>query len=164
MTEDPSPDPMLTRVNRVLTAEAVLLDAQDYSGWLAMWDARGLYIVPTAFEPSEDYARSLNFIYDDADMRQRRVQRLESGASLAMSPPTRTVRTVSLVRLTARERDAVVVESSLLICASRMGIQRLLACQVEHRINLAGVAPRLLRKVVRLVDADTAQADLTFLL
>ena len=164
MTDDPSHDRILAQAQTVLIREAVLLDGQDYDGWLTMWDQHGLYIVPTEFEPVDDYARVLNFIYDDQDMRQRRVQRLVSGASLAMSPPTRTVRTISLVRLTHLGVHTATVASSLLLCANRLGNQRLFACQVEHQINFAGEAPLLLRKVVRLIDADTAQPDLSFLL
>lgn len=164
MTESASHDHVLAQAQAVLTQEAVLLDAQDYDGWLTMWDARGFYIVPTEFEPVEDYARALNFIYDDHDMRQRRVRRLVSGASLAMTPPTRTVRTISLVRLIHVGENTAAVASSLLLCANRLGTQRILACQVEHQINFAGAVPLLLRKVVRLIDADTAQNDLSFLL
>lgn len=164
MTDGESHDRVLARAQTVLIQEAVLLDAQDYEGWLTMWDQHGLYIVPTDYEPVDDYARVLNFIYDDQDMRQRRVQRLVSGGSLAMSPPTRTVRTISLVRLTHLGEDTATVASSLLLCANRLGSQRIFACQVEHQINFAGEAPLLLRKVVRLIDADTAQADLSFML
>lgn len=164
MIDDPRHDRMLALAHRMVIAEAALLDAQDYAAWLALWDQRGLYIVPTQCEPAEDYARTLNFIYDDDDMRQRRVQRLLSGASLAMSPPTRTVRAISLVRLTHLDQDTATVASSLLLCASRLGHQRLLACHVEHCISITPATPLLLRKIVRLIDADTAQTDLSFLL
>lgn len=164
MTDDPRHYGIFAQAQTVLIQEAVLLDAQDYDGWLTMWDQHGLYIVPTEFEPVDDYARTLNFIFDDQDMRQRRVQRLVSGGSLAMSPPTRTVRTISMVRLTHLGEDTATVASSLLLCANRLGSQRIFACQVEHQINFAGPVPLLLRKVVRLIDADTAQTDLSFML
>ncbi|MBV2149809.1 hypothetical protein KRZ98_16300 [Sphingobium sp. AS12] len=156
---------LLGRANDVLFHEAALLDGQDYAAWLEMWAPDALYIVPTAYESLEDYSTVLNYIHDDADMRRRRVQRLLSGSVHAMTPPSRTLRSVSQVRLLERDalRDEVRVTSSLYILVARSGTQRMIGAQVEHRLRLGSAAP-IAGKICRLLDADQAQGDLTFLI
>jgi 3-phenylpropionate/cinnamic acid dioxygenase small subunit len=161
----PSNADILSRANDILLREAALLDEQDYAAWLEMWTPDALYIVPTSYEPHEDYSVVLNYIHDDADMRRRRVQRLLSGGSHAMTPPPHTLRAVSLVRLLDSDapKGEVRVSSSLFVLVCRGGMQRMIGAQVEHRLRLGSVEP-IAGKVCRLLDADQAQGDLTFLI
>jgi 3-phenylpropionate/cinnamic acid dioxygenase small subunit len=66
--------------------EAEMLDRRDYRAWLDLWDTQGFYVVP--IDPSTtDYAASLNYAYDDQDMREKRVQRMTSGYSASAPMP-----------------------------------------------------------------------------
>jgi len=71
--------------------EADLLDHCSFDEWLALWTPDGRYVVPidqttTAFEDT------LNLVYDDRIMREKRVDRLVSGQSISTSPVARTMR------------------------------------------------------------------------
>ena len=147
-----------------LMAEARILDRQDYSAWLSLWRADGLYVVPATRDAAADPLDSLNYIYDDEDMRQRRVRRLQSGTALVTTPATHTVR--SLSRFVHLETDDGLyhVSSSLLLAASRRSVQRILAADVDHVLDLTGSKALLVRKTVLLINADEPLTDISFIL
>jgi 3-phenylpropionate/cinnamic acid dioxygenase small subunit len=147
-----------------LMNEAHILDRQDYSVWLSLWRADGLYVVPSTRDAEADPFNSLNYVYDDQDMRQRRVRRLQSGTALVTTPTTHTVR--SLSRFVPLETDSSLyrLSSSLLLVASRRSVQRLMAADVDHVIDLTQSEPLLVRKTVTLVNADEPLTDISFIL
>ena len=65
---------LLNKVTAFIWYEADLLDHQEYQTWLSLWDAKGLYIVPTDNNET-DFENTLNLALDDADMRRMRVAR-----------------------------------------------------------------------------------------
>lgn len=146
-----------------LSREAWLLDRKDYQGWIDLWHADGFYIVPATLENVEAES-SLNYIYDDQDMRRRRVQRLLSGASLTATPPTRTVRSLSRIVVLDHADGLARISSSLVLIASRRAVQRVFAADVEHLLDLTGPTPLIVRKTVRLINADEPLTDISFLL
>jgi 3-phenylpropionate/cinnamic acid dioxygenase small subunit len=154
----------LNDASAFLIEEAWLLDSQDYKAWGELWADEGLYIVPSTSN-SDDFENSLNYIYDDSDMRKRRIQRLLSDTTLIMTPPTRTMRMISCVRLNgSQDTDTTNVTSSLQVVASRHGQQTLFAAHVDHTIRWDNDGPRLVTKIVRLVNADQPLTDFSFLL
>ncbi|GCD53419.1 nuclear transport factor 2 family protein [Acetobacter pasteurianus] len=63
----------------LVTLEADLLDDGQFTEWLKLYTQSGFYIIP--IDPdADDYADTLNYAYDDAEMRQKRVERLIGGA------------------------------------------------------------------------------------
>jgi 3-phenylpropionate/cinnamic acid dioxygenase small subunit len=143
--------------------EAELLDRKDYRAWLDLWSPDGYYVVP--IDPlATDFAATLNYAYDDHAMRQLRVQRLLSGYSPAVTDAARTVRTVSRFTLTSDTADVLSVHSAQVIVAYKRGVTTLFAADLEHRINLAGDAPRIEQKIVRLIDSTDALSAIGFLL
>ena len=147
-----------------LMHEAHILDRQDYSAWLSLWSADGIYVVPATRDPSVDPLNSLNYVYDDADMRQRRIRRLQSGTALVTTPSTHTVRSLSRFVPVESDDGLYHLSSSLLLVASRRGVQRLLAADVDHVIDLAKPAPLMVRKTVTLINADEPLTDISFIL
>jgi 3-phenylpropionate/cinnamic acid dioxygenase small subunit len=147
-----------------LIEEAWLLDRQDYHEWGKLWAEEGLYVVP-ADPDTKDFENSLNYIYDDGDMRMRRIQRLLSDTTLIMAPPPRTMRMISCVRLNGDQiADVSSVTSSLQVIASRHGQQTIFAAHVEHFIRWSNEGPKLLNKIVRLINADHPLTDFSFIL
>ncbi len=62
--------------------EADLLDSATYDEWLSLWTDEAHYIVP--IEPGEtDFENTLNYAYDNHEMRKKRVERLVSGQSVS---------------------------------------------------------------------------------
>ena len=143
--------------------EAGLLDRKRYSEWLSLWDPAGFYVVP--IDPNaSDFAATLNYAYDDQDMREKRVQRMLSGYSASAHDAARTVRTVSRFTLTSDTSDEVDVSSSQIIVAYKRGKSTLFAADLMHRISFASGEPRIVQKVIRLIDSTEALSAIGFLL
>jgi 3-phenylpropionate/cinnamic acid dioxygenase small subunit len=143
--------------------EAELLDRRDYREWLELWDPAGYYVVP--IDPNTtDYAATLNYAYDDQHMRELRVQRMTSGYSASASDAARTVRTVSRFTLASDSADVVEVKSSQIIIAYKRGTPTIFAADLTHKISMASGEPRLLEKVIRLIDSTDALSAIGFLL
>lgn len=143
--------------------EAELLDRKDYREWLSLWDPAGFYVVP--IDPATtDFAATLNYAYDDQDMREKRVQRMMSGYSASASDAARTVRTVSRFTLTSDTNDEVEVSSAQIVVAYKRGKSTLFAADLTHRISFASGEPRIAQKVIRLIDSTEALSAIGFLL
>ncbi|SAK68049.1 aromatic-ring-hydroxylating dioxygenase subunit beta [Caballeronia temeraria] len=143
--------------------EAELLDRRDYRAWLDMWDPQGFYVVP--IDPNAtDFAATLNYAYDDQHMRELRVQRMTSGYSASASDAARTVRTVSRFTLSSDSADIVEVKSAQVIVAYKRGVSTIFAADLTHKISLASGEPKLIEKVIRLIDSTEALSAIGFLL
>ncbi|MBN3759005.1 hypothetical protein G3N95_39275 [Paraburkholderia sp. Tr-20389] len=143
--------------------EAELLDRRDYRAWLELWEPSGFYVVP--IDPqTTDYAATLNYAYDDQDMREKRVQRMVSGYSASASDAARTVRTVSRFTLTSDAADVVEVKSAQVIVAYKRSVSTIFAADLTHKISFATGEPRLVEKVIRLIDSTETLSAIGFLL
>lgn len=143
--------------------EAELLDRKDYQAWSALWDPDGHYVIP--IDPdSTDYASQLNYVYDDARMRQLRIERLSSGFSMSAEDAAHTVRTVSRFVLAATEDDLVEVHSAQVVVGYKRGVHTMYAANLRHRIRFGDGPPRLEQKVVHLINASDTLNALGFLL
>ena len=98
-----------------LYAEADVLDAWDYDGWLALFEPGARYEIPTTDYRGWSPSESGSFVCDDWDLIQARVKRLKSRKAHAENPHSRTHRLVSNVRLFA---SAVDPDESLRVTAS----------------------------------------------
>ena len=153
----------LARAIEFIWREAEMLDRRDYRAWLELWDASGFYVVP--IDPqATDFAATLNYAYDDQHMRELRVQRMVSGYSASASDAARTVRTVSRFTLTSDAADVVEVKSAQVIVAYKRGVSTIFAADLTHKISFASGEPRLVEKVIRLIDSTEALSAIGFLL
>ncbi|WP_186196999.1 aromatic-ring-hydroxylating dioxygenase subunit beta [Burkholderia gladioli] len=157
------PDTLLARAVRFIWHEADLLDRREYREWLTLWDAAGHYVVP--IDPaSTDFEATLNYAYDDQEMREKRVDRMISGYSASAVDAARTVRTVSRFTLAGVSEHGVEIRSAQLVAAYKRGTSTLFAADVTHTLRLDGEVPRLARKVIRLIDSTEALNAIGFLL
>ncbi|OUL73741.1 aromatic-ring-hydroxylating dioxygenase subunit beta [Paraburkholderia hospita] len=153
----------LARAIEFIWREAEMLDRRDYRAWLDLWDASGFYVVP--IDPqATDFAATLNYAYDDQHMRELRVQRMVSGYSASASDAARTVRTVSRFTLTSDAADVVEVKSAQVIVAYKRGASTIFAADLTHKISFATGEPRLVEKVIHLIDSTEALSAIGFLL
>lgn len=151
------------RAQRFIWREAELLDRRQYREWLELWDPAGFYVVP--IDPAAtDFAATLNYAYDDHAMREKRVQRMTSGYSVSASDAARTVRTVSRFTMASDEADAITMQSAQVVIAYKRGAITIFAADVTHRLNIDGGEPRLVEKIVRLIDSTEALNAIGFLL
>ena len=148
--------------------EADLLDAQDYTAWLALWTVTGHYVIPIERD-GEDHAAQLNIIYDDHAMRAARVKRLTSGLSMSAGPSARTCRTVSRFRRLDDADGTTVIRCAQHLVEYKYDRTRILAADVTYRLvrlGAGGGGPNLAleRKVVRLINSDDALFGIGYLL
>lgn len=86
-----------------LYAEAALLDAWRLDEWLALLAEDAVYRVPSNDRPDSDPREALFTIADDIHRIRARVKRLQDPHAHAESPPSRTRRHISNVRITGRD-------------------------------------------------------------
>jgi 3-phenylpropionate/cinnamic acid dioxygenase small subunit len=148
---------LITQVSAYLWQEADMLDHAEYAQWLESWTADGLYIVP--IDPQEtDFANTLNYAYDDAGMREKRVARLGSGESISTSPLPRTVRDVSRFRILSNDGSQVTVRCAQNLREFRKDVLKHYAADVTFELVRSGGSFLIRRKIVRLINAtDTLQ-------
>jgi 3-phenylpropionate/cinnamic acid dioxygenase small subunit len=153
----------LGRAIAFIWQEAELLDRKDYEGWGALWADDGYYVVP--IDPdTTDFAATLNYAYDDARMRRLRIERFASGYSMSAADSATTVRTVSRFSLGSTDGDEVEVHSAQLLAAYKRGATTLFAGNLTHRVRFTADGPKLVQKVIRLVNSQDALNALGFLL
>ncbi|MEV5541460.1 aromatic-ring-hydroxylating dioxygenase subunit beta [Saccharopolyspora shandongensis] len=157
-------DPRVVRSIELVWREAELLDRKDYVTWNGLYTEDGHYIIP--IDPqTEDFADSLNMVYDDARMRQMRVTRMIEGYAIAAVDAARTVRTVSRFVPESVSDDEVVLRSAQILIAYKRGHHDIWAGDLVHRIRLSPTGEdRIVQKVVRLVDSEDAVPAAGFLL
>jgi 3-phenylpropionate/cinnamic acid dioxygenase small subunit len=148
---------LISQVSAFLWQEADMLDHAEYAQWLESWTADGLYIVP--IDPLEtDFANTLNYAYDNAAMREKRVARLGSGESISTSPVPRTIRSVSRFRILANDGTNVTVRCAQNLREFRKDVLKHYTADVTFELVRSGGSFLIRRKIVRLINStDTLQ-------
>ena len=158
-------DPRVVRAIELIWHEAAVLDAKDYETWQALYSGDAVYVIPIDRD-AESFDDILNMVYDDARMRRLRVARMTEGFAIAAVDAATTVRTVSRFVPIAVSDGEVSLRAAQVLVAYKRGSHDLWAGDVDHVIRL-GATPaedRIVRKVVRLVDAADAVPAAGFLL
>jgi p-cumate 2,3-dioxygenase beta subunit len=106
-----------------LYAEADILDAWNYDGWLALFQPGARYEIPTTDYLGWSPFESGSFVCDDWDLIQARVKRLKSRKAHAENPHSRTHRLISNVRLhgNSDSDEALRVTASFVVHRARDG-------------------------------------------
>jgi 3-phenylpropionate/cinnamic acid dioxygenase small subunit len=159
-------DPRVLRAIALVWHEADLLDRTEYESWQELYAEDGLYVVPVDAS-TEDFAGTLNMVYDDARMRRMRVTRMTEGYAIAAVDAARTVRTVSRFAVEAVSDTEVTLRSAQVLVAYKRGRHDLWAGEVTHTVRLGrdGAAGDVIAlKVIRLVDSEDAVPAAGFLL
>ncbi len=143
--------------------EADLLDSASYGEWLALWTPTARYVVP--INPgTTDFENTLNYAYDDAEMRQKRAGRLTSGQSVSASPVARTVRMLSRFRILEATADGCHLRCAQMLTEFRRGRERTYAADIEFHLVRTSDGLRIERKVIRLVNASEALGGISYIL
>lgn len=133
--------------------EADMLDFQEFRQWLALWAEDGIYVVP--IDPrTEDFRNTLNFAYDGAEMRRLRVQRLVGGEAVSTETTSKTVRSVSRLRILEDSGDTVKLRCAQFIAENRHGKLTTYPADVSFTLRRTDDGFRIVEKVVRLLNAD----------
>lgn len=154
---------VLNDVTAFIWHEADLLDHKGYQEWLQLWSDDGLYIVPAEFTADDNYEDRLNLALDDAGMRRMRVARLEDGESVSANSTGNTVRMISRVRVLEAGDDLVIARCAMTLNEMRHGKLVTYPADVEYRLQPSADGFRLMRKVVRLMHADSFLRTVSFI-
>jgi 3-phenylpropionate/cinnamic acid dioxygenase small subunit len=147
-----------------LYLEARLADEGRYSEWEALWaddDDTVEYRVP--MHPEDDPRTTLAYINDNRRRIKSRVAQLNTGNRHSQTPPSVMRRVISNSEVVAEDADTVTVESNFALFEYRIR-QRFWAGRVRHTIRRTPDGPRLVRKVVHLIDAGGSVETLAFLI
>ncbi|QHC35995.1 aromatic-ring-hydroxylating dioxygenase subunit beta [Komagataeibacter xylinus] len=146
------------------TLEADLLDAAQFTQWLNLYTPEGLYIIP--IDPdATDYREVLNYAYDNAEMREKRVERLCSGHSISAAPPARTVRMQGRFRLIEATATTATLRCAQFLVEHRHERERMYAANVIFDVARgADGTLRIARKVVTLINSTDALSAISYIL
>jgi 3-phenylpropionate/cinnamic acid dioxygenase small subunit len=143
--------------------EADLLDHATYDEWLSLWTDDALYIVP--IEPGvTDFANSLNYAYDDHEMRKKRVDRLVSGQSVSASPVALTVRSLSRFRVLRADASSCELRCAQMISEFRRGRERMYTGDVTFELVRGSAGLKIKQKVIRLINSTEALTGIGYIL
>ena len=153
----------------LLFLEAHLIDDWKLEEWLKLYTPDGLYWVP--IDDSVPVASQGAIIYDDPLRREERVYHLLHTSFPAQSPNSRTVHVVTNVTVEP-SGDGAVVWSSQVVYEMRPGdyTQRGIGdvvpsvARVQHVLRRIGGQIRIAEKKILLINRDTWQGNLTFIL
>lgn len=149
--------------------EARLLDEGRWRDWQALFTDDAVYWVPsnkTDYDPQEH----CSFIYDDMELLDDRLGRLESGQCWAQQPASTTLHQIGNVQVLANGGSEATIHSNLILYEFRNNTQRrfyplqTFPAHCEHRVVQDGDAWRIKFKKVSLLNCDGEILDLTFLL
>lgn len=156
-------DPRVLRAIQLVWQEATLLDAKDYRTWESMYTDDAYYVVP--IDPdTDDFASSLNMVYDDKRMRQLRVDRMLQGYSPSAVAAARTVRVVSRFTVPDVSDTMVTLRSAQLLNAFKRDQFLTVGAELTHKIALGDDGDKIALKVIRLVNSEDAVTTAGFLL
>jgi len=152
--------------------EARLLDEARIEDWHKLFAEQVHYWIP--IDESRPTTESGSLVNDDAIALEERVYHLLSTTFAAQTPKSRTLHFVSNVQVDAERTtaDRIVVDSYQLIIELRtgdyrqigLGQQRTIATTMTHELIRTAQGLRIAKKIVRLIDREMPQSNLTFLL
>ncbi len=147
----------------LVTLEADLLDHGQFQEWLGLYTPDGRYIVP--IDPdTEDLEAVLNYAYDDAEMRRKRVERLLGGRSISAAPPARTVRLQARFRMLESDDARCTFRCAQLLTELRQGRERDYAANVTYRLVRTAKGLQIDLKVIRLLESTEALTTVSYIL
>jgi benzoate/toluate 1,2-dioxygenase beta subunit len=146
----------------ILYREARLLDERRYRDWLEMFGEHATYWIPSN-GAGTDPNREVSLIFDDLPKLQDRVDRLLSGLAHAQSPPSKTNRLISNVRVESAAEMEAMVSSGFILYELRRHKERVYSGRCEHSLVLINEKWKIASKKVVLVNNDEVIDNLTFI-
>lgn len=157
----PLPD---AEIMSFLYLEARLADEGRYTEWESLWaddDDSVIYRVP--MHPDDDPRTTLAYVNDNRRRIKSRVAQLNTGNRHSQTPPSVMRRLLSNSEIIDETGGLISVESNFALFEYRLR-QRFWAGRVTHVIRRSPDGPRLVRKIVDLIDAGGPVDTLAFLI
>lgn len=140
-----------------LIQEARLLDDRRFREWMALFTEDGTYWVPAVPDQKNPFNHASLF-YDDRQLMQTRIDRLEHPRIHIQTPPSRTAHIVGNVVVEEADEAAglYLISSSVMMAEYRQDNQRFFAGRQHHRLKRDGDSFRIVQKRVDLINCDSA--------
>lgn len=135
--------------------EARLLDDRRFRDWMALFAEDGTYWVP-AVPGQESPFDQASLFYDDRDLMQTRIARLEHPRIHVQTPPSRTAHLIGNVVAKRGEDGEYRVSSTVIMVEYRNDKQRLFAGRQTHQLRRDGAGLKIVQKRVDLINSDAA--------
>jgi p-cumate 2,3-dioxygenase beta subunit len=116
--------------------EADLLDSWRLEDWLELFLPDGTYEVPTTDAPDGSPDTALHFVADTMTVLKGRVGRLMSPDGYAESPPARTRRFISNVRLLEADSGTIRLAANFMIARMKKGAQDMFIGHYDHLLKV----------------------------
>lgn len=137
-----------------LLYEALLLDERRFCEWAGLFAEEGTYWVPAVPGQSSPF-NSASLFYDDKQLRETRVRRLEHPKIHVQTPASHTVHHIGrpLVVSASKVTGEYTIASTVIMVEAREDIQRIFAGRQTHHLRRdADGGFRILQKRVDLVN------------
>jgi 3-phenylpropionate/cinnamic acid dioxygenase small subunit len=140
-----------------LIHEARLLDDRRFRDWMGLFTEDGTYWVPAVSGQDSPFNQASLF-YDDRDLMNTRVSRLEHPRIHVQTPPSRTAHLVgnAIVEQADEAAGEYLVSSTVIMVEYREDQQRVFAGRQQHRLRRDGARFRIVAKRVDLINCDSA--------
>lgn len=148
------------RVSDFLISEAELLDNRELETWIGLFDQPAQYrVLPLQRHLVEGEPHdSLFIIADDYGRLRERVDSLLSGHSWMETPPSRTRRLVSNVRIKSRDGEQLTIKSNFVVHQFRNQQAWYFVGEATHVLHDSPRGLRILKRDIRL-DHETISAQ-----
>lgn len=141
---------------RFLFYEARLLDERRFREWMGLFAENGTYWVP-AVPGQESPFDQASLFYDDRELMQTRIARLEHPRIHIQTPPSRTAHLIGNITLEdSVTLDEYAVASTVIMVEYRNEKQRIFAGRQHHRLRREGEGLKIVQKRVDLINCDAA--------
>jgi 3-phenylpropionate/cinnamic acid dioxygenase small subunit len=140
-----------------LLHEARLLDERRFREWMALFTEDGTYWVPAVPDQSSPF-NQVSLFFDDRDLMNTRISRLEHPRMHIQSPASRTVHLINNVTVEQVDADRATYEVSSVVVMyeSRADEQRTFAGRQTHTLQIEADQFRIQQKRVNLINCDTS--------
>lgn len=141
---------------RFLFHEAKLLDERRFRDWMGLFAEDGTYWVP-AVPGQESPFDQASLFYDDRELMQTRIARLEHPRIHVQTPPSRTAHLIgNVVVENSSTPGEYLVTSTVIMVEYRNEKQRVFAGRQHHRLRREAPGLKILQKRVDLINCDAA--------
>jgi len=129
------PDEGYYAVKAFVERELQLLDDSAFAEWLKLFSAQGIYWVPI-HRGQKSPLDHVSLFYDDRERMRTRVERLLHPMIHTQTPPSRTCRMLSAIRVEAPEEGSHILTAKYFMSEYRPGHpQRHYAGDIEYRLS-----------------------------
>lgn len=153
---------LLAEVTAFLNMEADLLDNKDYRDWLKLWGPSGMYIIPVDHNAT-DYKNTLNVVYDDAEMRNMRVNRLLSGEAVSTIGAEKTVRVPSRFRILSDKEGVVTIRCAYCLYENNKNGIRSFPASVQFKLSRDDNEFKIEEKIVKIMKSSEYLSTISYL-